>query len=133
MGYRIVDPDAIDPTPDRPCEQRALTEPAELEHVAMNRYRADPGESIPLRYHFHEKQEEAFYVLAGELAVETPEKTYTVPSGSLFVVEPGDPQRAYNPADAAESIEILAIGAPQTTGDARQYDPNEPDDDAGAE
>ncbi|SDY68308.1 cupin domain-containing protein [Halopenitus persicus] len=127
MGYRVVDPDSVEPAPDRPCEMRGLTEPAGLSEFAMNRYRAAPGEQIPLAYHYHEEQEEAFYVLSGELAVETPGETYEVPAGQVFAVDPGDPQRAYNPADAEEAVEVLAIGAPQTTGDAKPYESAESD------
>jgi uncharacterized cupin superfamily protein len=125
MGYSIVDPDEVDPAPDRPCDLRRLTEAAGLSEMAINRYRADPGEQIPLAYHYHDDQEEAFYVVSGELHVETPEGTKVAGAGHLFAVSPGSPQRAYNPADAEESLEVLAIGAPAGTEEVHQYDPAE--------
>ena len=123
MGYHVIDPDDVPPTPDRPCVQRALGAAAGLERVALNRYEVEPGERIPLAYHYHDEQEEAFYVLEGELRVETPDRTYAVGAGSLFVVEPGSPQRAFNPGDADSRVDVLALGAPAVEGDANRYDP----------
>jgi mannose-6-phosphate isomerase-like protein (cupin superfamily) len=124
MGYRVVDVDSVEPEPDRPCECRKLSAPGGLDAVAVNRFRAAPGEQLPLAYHAHETQEEAFYVLDGTLAVETPDRTYEVPAGDLFAVDPGSPQRAYNPADADGPVTVLAIGAPAVSGDAVAYDPD---------
>jgi mannose-6-phosphate isomerase-like protein (cupin superfamily) len=123
MGYRVVDTDAVPTAEDRPCRLRRLSEPAGLSQMAINRFSAAPGEQLPLAYHAHETQEEAFYVLSGTLAVETPDEEYTVETGDLFAVDPASPQRAYNPADASESVEVLAIGAPPVSGDATAYDP----------
>jgi len=125
MDYRVVDVESLEPEPDRPCECRKLADAAGLSSVAINRFRAAPGEQIPLAYHLHETQEEAFYVLSGTLTVETPEQSYEVPSGDLFAVAPGNPQRAYNPADATEDVVVLAIGAPAVDGDAVPYDPDD--------
>jgi quercetin dioxygenase-like cupin family protein len=125
MGYRVVDCDEVETVEDRPCEMRRLAAAAGLENVAINRFRAAPGEQVPLAYHYHEEQEEAFYVLSGTLFVETPEETYEVPAGDLFAVDPNSPQRAYNPADAADPVELLAVGAPAVSGDAVAYDPED--------
>ncbi|TKX78920.1 cupin domain-containing protein [Halorubrum sp. SD626R] len=123
MGYRVVDADAVDPAPDRPCECRKLSDPGGLEHAAINRFRAEPGEQLPLAYHYHETQQEAFYVLSGTLAVETPDGTYEIETDELFVVDPESPQRAYNPDDAGGPVTVLAIGAPPAADDAVAYDP----------
>ena len=125
MGYRTVDTDDVEPTPDRPCELRRLTEAAGLEQVALNRYSVDPGEEIPLAYHYHDEQEEAFYVISGAIEVETPEGTFDVGADELFAAEPESPHRAYCPGDAGETAEVLAVGAPQTSGDVHAYEPEE--------
>jgi len=104
-----------------------------MSNVAINRFRAEPGEQIPLAYHYHDQQEEAFYVLSGTMHVETPDGTYQVETGSLFTATPGSPHRAYNPADAEAAIEVLAVGAPGVDGDANEYDPSEDDSAADAE
>ena len=129
MGYTVVNQAEVSPADDRPSELRRLSAATELSNLAINRYRAEPGEQIPLKYHYHDEQEEAFYVLSGTLAVETPEGTYQVESESLFTATAGSPHRAYNPADAEEDVEVLAVGAPVVRGDVSEYDPDE--DDAG--
>ncbi|MFB6123791.1 MAG: cupin domain-containing protein [Haloferacaceae archaeon] len=123
MGYRVVDTDEVEPTTDRPCEYRRLSDPAGLDQMAINLFRADPGEQLPLAYHYHDDQEEAFYVVSGTLSVETPEETYVVDEGGLFVVDPGSPQRAYNPDDADATVEVVAVGAPPADDDVHAYEP----------
>ncbi|RLM56821.1 cupin domain-containing protein [Halobellus sp. Atlit-31R] len=122
MGYHVVDSETVAPADGRPCEQRRLGEAAGLSNVAINRFRAEPGEQLPLKYHSHEDQEEAFYVLSGTMHVETPEETFAVDAGDLFTVDPKSPHRAHNPADAAADLVVLAIGAPAVAGDAVPYE-----------
>ncbi|MFB6250298.1 MAG: cupin domain-containing protein [Halobellus sp.] len=122
MGYRTVDVAAVPPSDGRPCEMRALGDAAGLSNVAINRFRAEPGEQLPLAYHYHEEQEEAFYVLSGTLSVETPDGTYEIEADSLLAVDPESPQRAYNPDDADEDVVVLAVGAPAVGGDAVAYE-----------
>ena len=122
MGYHHVDVDGIEPTPDRPSVQRAVGDAAGLTEMAVNRYEVAPGEAIPLAYHYHDEQEELFYVLSGTLAVETPEGTYEVGADEAFAVEPGSPQRAHNPDSAAEGVVVLAVGAPAVE-DVHAYEP----------
>ncbi len=126
MGYRVVDVDSVEPEPDRPCECRKLTDAAGLSEMAINRFRAAPGERLPLAYHYHETQEEAFYVLDGTVAVETPGRTYEVGADELFAVDPNSPQRAYNPDTATTDAVVLAIGAPPAADDAVAYEPSRP-------
>ncbi|GAB7009790.1 cupin domain-containing protein [Halorubrum trueperi] len=125
MGYRVVDTDAVAPEPDRPCECRKLSDPGGLDEAAINRFRAEPGEQLPLAYHYHETQQEAFYVMDGTLAVETPGDTYEITADDLFVVDSESPQRAYNREDADGPVTVLAIGAPPADADAVPYDPND--------
>ena len=112
MGYHHVDVGAIEPTPDRPSVQRSVSGAAGLENVAVNRYEVEPGEAIPLAYHYHDHQEEVFYVLSGTLTVETPEETYEVGADEAFVVEPDSPQRAHVPESAEAGAVALVVGAP---------------------
>jgi len=91
--------------------------------MAINRYTAEPGEELPLAYHYHEEQEEAFYVLSGTLHLKTPEGTLEAGPDTLLTVDPGSPQFAYNPDDAADAVDVIAIGAPPVDGDAKPYEP----------
>lgn len=122
MGYHVVDPEALEPTPDHPCDRRGLAAAAELSQLAAAVYEMDPGEQLPTTYHYHERREELFYVLAGDLHVETPEREYVVPAGRAFVAEPDSPHRAYAPADAPEPVCVLGVGAPKFDV-ARPYEP----------
>lgn len=122
MGYHVHDPETIDPTPDRPCVHRAISDTVGLSAVAINQYEVEPGEQLPLAYHYHDEQEEAFYVLSGTLAVETPECEFTVETGECFVAEPESPHRAYNPESATDPVRVLAIGAPPVD-DVHRYEP----------
>jgi mannose-6-phosphate isomerase-like protein (cupin superfamily) len=123
MSYHVVDSDEVEPDPDRPCTRRSLSERAGLTKMAVNRYTAAPGEELPLAYHSHDEQEEAFYVLSGTLHVDTPEGTLTAGPDSLLAVEPDSPQFAYNPADADEPVDVVAIGAPAVDDDVHVYEP----------
>ena len=122
MGYHVVNPDELEAVSDRPCELRRVSDAAGFERMAANLFRAEPGEDLPLAYHYHDDQEELFYVIEGTLHVETPEGTFAVPEGSLFAVEPDSPQRAHNPADADGPVAALAIGAP-AVDDVHPYEP----------
>jgi mannose-6-phosphate isomerase-like protein (cupin superfamily) len=121
MAYHHVVVDEVEPTPDRPSVQRAIGDAAGLSAMAVNRYEAAPGEAIPLAYHYHDEQEELFYVLRGTLSVETPDRTYEVGTDEAFVVEPESPQRAFNPGDADEELVVLVVGAPAVE-DVHAYD-----------
>ncbi|ADJ13471.1 cupin domain-containing protein [Halalkalicoccus jeotgali] len=123
MGYHVIDPADIDPTPDRPCTHRSVGDAADLSELAMNVYEADPGQQLPLVYHYHDRQEEVFYVLSGTLSVETPEGEYAVGPDEVFVADPDSPHRAYNAAESGEPVRVLAIGAPPAADDAHPYEP----------
>ncbi|QCC58872.1 cupin domain-containing protein [Natrinema thermotolerans] len=122
MEYSVVDPDDLEYVDERPCDLRRLSDAAGLDNVAINRFDAAPGEQLPLAYHVHDTQEEAFLVLSGTLHVETPEGDLEVPEGSLFAARPESPHLAYNPEDADERVSVVAIGAP-AVDDVAPYEP----------
>ncbi|WP_226004791.1 cupin domain-containing protein [Natrinema salinisoli] len=124
MDYSVVDPDDLERVDDRPCDLRRLSEAAGMDNVAINRFDAEPGEQLPLAYHVHDTQEEAFLVLSGTLHVETPEGELVVSEGSMFAAQPESPHRAYNPEDADEPVSVVAIGAP-SVDDVAPYEPEE--------
>ena len=124
MEYQVIDVDVLPVTPDRDADRRSLSEAAGLSNLALNAYTAEPGETVPLAYHYHDEQEEAFYVLEGELHVETPEGEHVVGTDEAFVAGPESPHRAYNPAGATETVRVLAVGAPNVD-DAHAYEPDD--------
>lgn len=112
MGYHHVDPADVAPDEGRSATRRSIAEHLGLTKLGCNLYEITPGEQAPLRYHYHTEQEEVFYVIEGNLHVETADGEVVVAAGELFAVEPGSPQRAYNPADARSVVRTLIVGAP---------------------
>ena len=124
MGYHHLDPADLPETPDYPCDRRGVSDAAELAVLHAATYEMEPGEQLPRTYHYHENREEAFYVAAGELHVETPDGEYVTGAGEVFVAEPDSPHRAYNPADADGPVRVFSVGAPRSDI-AHPYDPAE--------
>ena len=122
MGYQVVDPMDLEPEPNRPSEMRYVSEAVGMENLGLRIYHVEPGEDIPVSgLHYHDEQEEAFFVVEGELSIETPERVYRVPSGQFFVAEPGSPHRAFNDADSPGSARVIGIGAPPVD-DSHSYE-----------
>ncbi|MFP4625105.1 MAG: cupin domain-containing protein [Natronomonas sp.] len=122
MSYYVVDPTDIDVAPNRPCEMKSISDAVGMENMGVRRYDVRPGADIPLSgLHYHDEQEEVFYVVDGELRVETPDSEYVVERDQFFVAEPEHPHRAYNHAKARENAVIIAMGAPAVS-DAHSYD-----------
>ena len=122
MAYHVVDPDDLELTEDYPCDRRSITDAFDLDQLNAAIYDLTPGEDLSRHYHYHEHREEVFYVISGELHVETPERDCAVPEGHLFVVEPDSPIRPHNPADASDDVRVLGTGAPLYDV-GREYDP----------
>lgn len=122
MGYHVIDPDDLDPEPDRPCVMRYVSEAAGMENMGLRTYTVEPGEEIPLSgMHYHDQQEEVFYVISGVLSVETPEEVYSVGTGEFFVAESGSAHRAHVLEEANESARVMGIGAPLVS-DGHSYE-----------
>ena len=128
MGYHLVDPAELDQWDDRPADVRSLSVAAGYDYrdskLGLRVYELEPGDQSALGYHYHDEQVEAFYVLDGTLHVETPEDEFVVEKDQALFVDPGSPQRAYNPDDADGAVRVLAIGAP-TVDDAHMYEEEE--------
>lgn len=129
MGYRLVDPDELDQWDDRPADVRSLSVAAGYDHqdskLGLRVYELAPGQQTGLRYHYHDEQVEVFYVLEGTLHVETPEEEYVVEADQALFVDPGSPQRAFNPDRADVATRVLVVGTP-SADDGHRYEP--PDD-----
>ena len=122
MSYHVVDPETLSRSEDHPCDRRSLTEALDLTTLAAAVYTIEPGEQLPQTYHYHDQREELFYVLEGELTVETPDGDYTVPAGQVFVAEPKSPIRPHNPEGETDPVRVLGVGAPRYDI-GRPYDP----------
>ncbi len=116
MDYVLVDPNEVEQWDDRPIDVRSLSNQAGLTPhdapLGLRLYCAQPGDQLPLRYHGHTEQVEVFFVLDGELHVETPDGDIIVGREQALFIHPGNPHRAHNPTDATAEVRVLAIGAP---------------------
>lgn len=122
MGYHIIDPADLDPEPGRPSTMRYVSEAAGMENMGLRVYHVAPGEEIPRSgLHYHDEQEEVFYVVDGELRVETPGQVYSVGAGQFFIADPKSPHRAYTDVDADTDTTVIGIGAP-AADDAHRYE-----------
>lgn len=145
MGYELVDTADIGAFDDREAqclevsdhfvkppdraEGNATPRPDEgPQKIGLRVYFAETGQSLGGTdvMHYHEEQEETFYIVSGTLVVETPEREYRVDAGQALVVDPGSPQRAFVPDDAEGPCHVVAIGAPSYSiigrNDAIRYD-----------
>lgn len=123
MGYQVIDPGSLEPMGDRPVDARSISDAAGLKNMGVRLYHVEPGEQLPLTYHYHETQEEIFHVLDGRLTVETPDQVFRVEAGEVFVADPESPHRAHNPASADAPVRVFAVGAPAAS-DAVEYRPD---------
>ncbi|UIO98722.1 cupin domain-containing protein [Halobaculum sp. CBA1158] len=87
------------------------------EHVAVNRYRIEPGGGFPGGLHAHADQEEVFVVVAGAARFETLEGGVRVEAGEAVRFAPGEYQSGSNAGDG--DLVALALGAPRDSDDVR--------------
>lgn len=95
--------------------KRSLSNALGAEHLALNHYELDPGESFGFGYHRHSDQEELFYVIEGAATFETEDGDVEVSAGEAIRFEPGEWQLGTNEGD--ERVVALALGAPADTGE----------------
>jgi mannose-6-phosphate isomerase-like protein (cupin superfamily) len=105
-------PDAPNPT----RHKKEVDEAVGASAFGFNHYTADPGQGLPWGYHAHPDHEELLYVLAGELAIETPDGEFRVGADEAVFVPPGAPQHARAVGD--EPAEVIAVGAPKAADGA---------------
>lgn len=116
MTYRTVRvsdlPNGLSPA----SEKKEIDEALGVETFGFNRYAVDPGQRVPWGPHYHPRHEEVFYVLEGELTVDTPEGAQTVTAGEALYVPPEHPNCAHNAGD--ERVVLIAVGGPKETDEA---------------
>lgn len=99
--------------------QRPLTDALNAEHVSINYYELEPGDSFAYGYHSHERQEEIFIIQRGAVEFETDTGPVTVAEGEIIRFAPGDLQQGTN--TGSERVTALVIGAPQDTGETKVF------------
>jgi len=90
--------------------KRPVSKELGAQHVAVNYYELEQGDTFGFGYHRHPEQEEIFYVLDGVATFETEEGDIDVQAGEAVRFEPGEWQLGRN--DAEDRLSALALGAP---------------------
>jgi len=103
--------DEADRVPSPASVRRPLADPLGAEHVAINYYELQPGESFAFGYHRHDSQEELFCVLSGTATFETEDGDVDVGAGEVVYFAPGEYQQGWNRGD--EPVTAFALGAPK--------------------
>lgn len=111
-GYRKIALADVPNTPNPTREKKEVDEALGVGAFGFNVYTADPGDQVPWGYHRHPDHEELFYVLAGELRVETPEGEYRVGPEEAFFVPADHLNRVVAGGD--ERARFIAVGAPKS-------------------
>jgi len=65
--------------------------------------------------HYHRKSRQLFYVLRGELTMQTGSSPVRIPAGHAVVVEPAAEHQARN--ESREPVEFLVVSCPPSHGD----------------
>ncbi|MFA9417126.1 cupin domain-containing protein [Natrinema sp. HArc-T2] len=95
--------------------KRSLSNALGAEHLAVNHYILEPGDTFGFGYHRHADQEEIFYVLEGTATFETEEGDVTVGAAEAIRFAPGEWQLGRNETD--DRVVALALGAPAEAGE----------------
>jgi uncharacterized cupin superfamily protein len=130
---RRVSVASVEPNPDKPGTRRALSDALGIDAFNLNAATLAPGERLSEnRYHYHENQSEAVYVIAGRCRVRTPDDSFVLTPDEAVAFDAGrpgahlidnpfdDPCRllAFGwPADGRYPVHQLAAGADLADGD----------------
>ena len=103
--------------------RRPVSRALGTEHVAMNYFELDPGDSFSGGVHRHLDQEEVFYIESGTAVFEVgrEREQHRVEAGELVRFEPGEYQMGYA-AEDGEGVVGWAIGAPGAGHDWEQLE-----------
>jgi quercetin dioxygenase-like cupin family protein len=114
--YRKVTVEQLSDAPNPTSHKKEVDEAVGATEFGFNLYVAEPGQRLPWGYHRHPDHEELFYVLDGELEVETSDGVVEVVAGEALFVPRGTPNRAV--AVGSGPVRVVAVGAPKDSDGA---------------
>ncbi|SHG41219.1 MmgE/PrpD family protein [Halobaculum gomorrense] len=110
-GYRLASADDLDAVEGKPGTRRDLSTALGVDGVNVNIVTLAPGERLSGNaYHRHPTQTELYYVLSGEIAVETEDGGETLAADEAAAFDPGAPHLLHNVAET--EARVLAVGTP---------------------
>lgn len=101
----------LSPNPDKPARRYEVSPSLGIDGYNFNVAFLEPGEGLAKSgFHYHEEQEEFFYVLEGRCRVELEEGSIDLDADEMILFEPETPQFIHNPFD--ERTKLVGIGYP---------------------
>lgn len=111
VDYRRSSLDDIEPVPDKPGKRYEVSPALELSGYNFNVVKLAGGERLPESgLHYHEAQEEFFYLASGRCRVEVEHGSFDLDEDGMAVFPAGVAQCVHNPFD--EPCKLIAIGYP---------------------
>ena len=110
-GYERLALEDVDPEPGRPSVRWPISPELGLEDYNLNLAVLEPGERLSTNaYHYHEDQEEFFYVLEGTVRVEAEDGSFDLSADEMVVFRPGVRHLLHNRGE--QPAKVIAIGSP---------------------
>jgi uncharacterized cupin superfamily protein len=110
MKHALVSALGQNPVNPADGDKRSVADALGCDHLGLNYYELDPGDSFAFAYHSHGRQEEIFYIQEGTATFETEDGPVDVTAGEAIRFDREEFQRGWNRGD--ERVVALALGAP---------------------
>lgn len=106
--YRLTE---LTTNPDKPSKRWEISPQLELSGYNFNVAVIDPGERLSQNaYHYHEDQEEFFYIIEGRCRAEVEDGSFDLEADEVAVFRAGVPHLLHNPFDVP--CKLVAVGSP---------------------
>ena len=112
-GYSHASLSDLETNPEKPGSRWELSPALGIEDFNVNVAVLEPGERLSQsHYHYHEDQQEFFYVATGACRAEVPDGSVELSTDDVIVFDAGEPGAhvLYNPTE--EPCKLVAIGWP---------------------
>ncbi|MFB6299703.1 MAG: cupin domain-containing protein [Halobacteriales archaeon] len=103
--------DELETNPEKPTKRWELSPQLDLTGYNFNVAIIDPDERLSQNaYHYHENQEEFFYIIEGRCRAETEDGSFDLSADDVVVFRTAVPHLLHNPFD--EPCKLVAVGSP---------------------
>ncbi|WP_254546753.1 cupin domain-containing protein [Halomarina pelagica] len=110
-GYHRVSLTDLETNPEKPGRRWEVSPALGVEDYNLNVAVLAPGERLSQNaYHYHDDQEEVYYVVDGTVRVEVEDGSFDAATDDAVRFEAGVPHLFHNPFDAP--CKLVAIGSP---------------------
>lgn len=110
-GYERAALSDIEANPEKPSQRWEISPQLGIQGYNFNVAVLEPSERLSqTAFHYHENQEEFFYVIDGECRVETENESFNLSRDEMVVFREGAVHLLHNPFD--EPCKLIAIGYP---------------------